>query len=119
LGRELLEIGKFDEAKKHLIRSIELQPKEWGPRINLAIILEQEGNSKEADNLYQQAIENGEKYLKSECPDIYWLISNNLFEHGDYEKGWKFLEEGLSKYPQNEPLNQLKSLYQFPISTYK
>ena len=117
LGVELLCRGKFDEGKKHMQRAIELQPKYWTNYMNMGTLFLTEGNFEAAEINFQQAVENGLKYCKRDCPRVYEAVSGDLLSYGRYEKGWEFLEEGLLKYPDDDGLKKLKAQYQFDEET--
>ena len=97
-GVELFRAGRFEEAKIHFERSIELYPRWWFAYNNLGVVYERKGDLAQARRLYEQTIKISDYYLAYENLAFLMLRTEPLPET------IKFVEEGLEKLPLNTRL---------------
>ena len=105
-GVELFRVSKFDEAKEHFEKSIELQPKWTYPHNNLGAVLERSKDLEGALTEYKKATELSDYYL------AYENIGGILLKMNKYSEAKDFLSQSLLKFPRNANLKwQLALVY--------
>jgi serine/threonine-protein kinase len=57
MGKDLLNLGRLDEAEVSFLKAIKIDPKHSFPRNNLGVVFERRGNWKEAEANYRKAVE--------------------------------------------------------------
>jgi tetratricopeptide (TPR) repeat protein len=67
LGVFLVGQGRLDEAKTHYQASLEIDPQDVDPRLNLASVLAAEGRFEEAVACYQKALQIQPDFAKGHC----------------------------------------------------
>lgn len=113
LGVELFRIGKIDEAGEHWQRSVELAPTWWTNYNNLGVYYQNKNDLEKAENLYLEAIKNGNYYL------AYENYASVLLKQGKYEKAKEFLIENIKYFPQNSNLSKLLELSYYLLEVSK
>lgn len=96
IANELLNMSKYDEAKPHLLKSIELAPRFWGNWNSLGFYYEKIGDIDNAIDAYSTSIENnpGSNISYGYLADIY--VNNK-----DPKEARGFLNKTLSKHPSD------------------
>jgi Tfp pilus assembly protein PilF len=97
-GVELLRIGQIDEAERHLMKSVALQPRWASSQNNLGVVLERQGDLERALAHYGKSIKSGTRY------QAYENKSGLLIKLGRYDEAKSFLLKSLTKFPQNNNL---------------
>ncbi len=103
-GTELYRAGRRREAKKYFLKSVELAPDWWVNRSNLGVALASEGQEKQAERQYRQALTNGSYYL------AYENLAGLLFNQKRYKEVIEIGEAGLKSLPANFKLSYLTAL---------
>jgi protein O-mannosyl-transferase len=112
VGAELMKMGKYTEAKKHIDRSIELAPDWWLNWTNLATYYKNQKNYGYAKQAYEKAIENG-KYKNAYIFYAKMLLFNDA--PGSTESARVISGLGLAEYPKNSDLWQIMALSYYQL----
>lgn len=97
LAKTFIIDGRYQEAKAHAQRSIELYPY-ISNYINLGVIYTRLGDYQNAKEVYFEALKLGDYYL------IYEHLGGLYVVYGDPNENIKFVKFALQKYPQNAKL---------------
>ncbi|CCD69079.1 Tetratricopeptide repeat-containing protein trd-1 [Caenorhabditis elegans] len=97
LGHLLLMDKKFEEAYKHLRRSLELQPIQLGTWFNAGYCAWKLENFKESTQCYHRCVS-----LQPDHFEAWNNLSAAYIRHGQKPKAWKLLQEAL-KYNYEHP----------------
>ncbi|KAF1760788.1 hypothetical protein GCK72_009038 [Caenorhabditis remanei] len=97
LGHVLLMDKKFEEAYKHLRRSLELQPIQLGTWFNAGYCAWKLENYKESTQCYHRCVS-----LQPDHFEAWNNLSAAYIRHGQKPKAWKLLQEAL-KYNYEHP----------------
>lgn len=104
LGVAYFRNNKFQEAKIHFQKSINLSPNWWISYNNLGAIYQRERDIKRAKELYAKSIEKGNYYLAYENLAILKYTTENPNET------IKFVNDALKYLPNNEILNKIGAM---------
>jgi protein O-mannosyl-transferase len=97
LGLELVKLGKLEEAKRHIERSIALYPY-FSNYDNLGEIYVGLGDYKKAREAYEKAMKFGDYYI------VYEDMAGLSLVDGDPVEGMKFIAYALRKFPHDAKL---------------
>ncbi|MCX6706029.1 MAG: hypothetical protein NTV24_02900 [Candidatus Woesebacteria bacterium] len=111
LGVELYRAGRFQEAKIHFEKSVEVAPFWWTNWNNLGAIYEQEKDIKRAKEAYLTAIKNGQYYLSYEN-----VAKITFFGENNPKEAKKFVEDSLRFLPQNSTLWLILALSDYKLN---
>jgi hypothetical protein len=106
-GVELVKLFQLDEAKKHFLRSIEIEPNSDHNHYNLALLYFKQNNLPEAEAEAQLA-----NSLKPDDMKIHELLAGIYFKIQPLDQAILFIEQELTRFPQS--LN----LYKYLIVAY-
>lgn len=107
LGVELFRAGKYSEAKKYFVNSIELAPYWWVNWNNLGAIYEREKNIQKASQCYHKSINNGQYYL------AYENLARILVLYGKNKNNTReFLKTALKTYPGDQKLEEINRYFE-------
>lgn len=109
LGVELVRANRYEEAKGHFLRSIELQPKWHFTQNNLGAVYEHEGDYAKAKQQYLKVLESGDYYLAHEN------LANLLLFHESTESAKIAAENSLKKLPNNSRLWLILAIAQYQL----
>ena len=98
LGVELFRTERYEEAKEHFEKSIQLAPSWWTNYNNLGAYWEKRGELEKAEGLYKKSIDNGNYYLAYEN---YAFI---LIKRKKYSEAVEFLEKNIGFFPNSPRL---------------
>jgi protein O-mannosyl-transferase len=97
LGLELVKLGKLEEAKRHIERSIALYPY-FSNYDNLGEIYVGLGDYKKAREAYKEAMKYGDYYI------VYEDMAGLSLVDGDPAENMKFIAYALNKFPHDAKL---------------
>lgn len=103
---ELIQRGRFEEAKVHADRSIELFPHANNYN-NLGRVYLHLGDYPKAKQTYQKSIELGGNYL------VYENLASVMVLTSDIEAGVNFLKESVVKFPRDSKLWKYLAILQY------
>ncbi len=109
LATQLYYSGNTTLAKKHFLRSIELNPYSEMTLENIALLLEHEGEHEEAIYYYLQSIKQGGS------PQSYERLSTLLLTTGATENALSILQKAVLLYPQDAQLWLLLGLSEYKL----
>ena len=105
LGWILAEQKKYDEAREHLARSLQINPNNAQAHCNLGRLLSLQGKFADAEGHFVSALK-----LKPNDAEIRKSYASALAEHGRTEEAVNQLREALRLQPDNETRLQLAPL---------
>ncbi|MBI3385378.1 tetratricopeptide repeat protein [Candidatus Gottesmanbacteria bacterium] len=98
LGTELFRQGKFEEAKIHFAKSLNLLPAWWVSANNLGAYYDNQGDLENAEKYYRLSIANGYYYL------AYENLAFVLLRQGKIDEAITFAKNSLRLFPGNARL---------------
>ena len=88
--------NKFDEARVHLEKALELNPEYAEGYCNLGLILLNNGEFSEAEENFQKSLS-----IDDNLVEAYYNLGCSLLERNDYEKALSFFKEVILREPDN------------------
>ena len=94
LGDAYHQKGKLNLAVSEFKRSLNINPENLSSLSALAVVLEDQGNLKEAEVIYRQAIEQGSKSHLD-----YYNLGNTLYKMGNFEEAVAYYKKAIVMNP--------------------
>jgi len=106
LSVELLQLGRNEEAKPHLLKALSIYPYDDANRANLGVVLQGEGRYQEALQQYAMVLQHSSD--RQILPGIYENVGNIYRATGDEAKAEMSFREALRLQPARaEVMNEL------------